>query len=46
MDVKNPWGKKNAEIQNILGFSFKAFLKNLTLSMKSSNQEANGFNDG
>lgn len=30
-EVKKPWGKKNAEIQYILGLSINAFLKKVDL---------------
>ena len=45
-DVKKPWGKKNAEIEYIFGFSFTAALKKFILSRRSSNQDANGFIEG
>lgn len=38
-EVKNPWGKKKAEIQYSLGFYVTPFRMNLTLYKKSSNQE-------
>jgi hypothetical protein len=44
--VRKPCGKKKADIQYILGLSFNACLKNVTLSIKSVNQEENGFIEG
>ena len=45
-EVRNPWGKKNADIQYIFGLSNKAFLKKVDLSIKSTNHEDKGFMDG
>lgn len=44
--VIKAYGKKNPEIQNTFGVppSIQSF-KNLTLSIKSSNQDARGFRD-
>lgn len=44
--MRKPCGKKKADIQYILGLSFNACLKNATLSIKSVNQEENGFIEG
>lgn len=45
-DVRKPCGKKNAEIQYILGLEFNAYLKKWTRAMKSVNQEERGFIEG